>query len=61
VERGKITFTLKPGIDDGIAESLEDFKQGRCYGPFAAHEAFLTSLLAEARRWRAKRPKRSAA
>jgi len=30
VERGRITFTPKAPVDRGIAESLKDFKQGRC-------------------------------
>jgi AbrB family looped-hinge helix DNA binding protein len=33
-EHGKITFTPKPVAEQGIAESLADFREGRTYGPF---------------------------
>ena len=33
VERGKITLTPKSAIDRRIAQSLEDIKRGRAYGP----------------------------
>lgn len=61
VERGKITFAPKALVDRGIAESLEDFKQGRGYGPFEAAEELLASLHREARKVRSKKPKRSGA
>lgn len=44
VERGKITLTPKTVIDRGIAESLEEFKKGRSYGPFDTAEEMLVSL-----------------
>jgi len=44
IERGKITLTPKTVIDRGIAESLEEFKKGRSYGPFDTAEEMLVSL-----------------
>jgi len=55
VERGKITFTPKSPVDRGIAESLEDFKRGRSYGPFAAHKEFLASLHSEEKKLRVQK------
>ena len=46
-ERGKITFTPKSVIDRGIEESLEDFREGRSYGPFETAEAMIASLRRE--------------
>jgi len=60
-ERGKITFTPKALVDRGIAKSLEDFKQGRAYGPFETHGEFVNSLHREVRKLRSKKPKRPAA
>ncbi len=34
VEAGKITLTPQSIVDRRLAESLEDFKKGRSYGPF---------------------------
>ena len=60
-ERGKITFTPKSVIDRGLAESLEDFKQGRSYGPFDTAEEMIDALHRMARRSeRAKKSRRSA-
>ena len=55
VERGKITFTPKSVIDRGIAESLEDFKQGRVYGPFESAAEMIASLHAQAKRLRGRK------
>ncbi len=44
IERGRITLTPKTVIDRGIAESLEEFKKGRSYGPFDTAEEMLVSL-----------------
>ena len=49
-DRGKITFTPKTVIDRGIAESLEDFKKGRSYGPFESAEAMISSLQAQSKK-----------
>jgi AbrB family looped-hinge helix DNA binding protein len=43
-ERGTIVFTPKSLIDRGVAESLEDYKKGRAYGPFDSAEEMLASL-----------------
>jgi AbrB family looped-hinge helix DNA binding protein len=61
VERGKITFAPKTLVDRGIAESLEDFKRGRAYGPFETPEELLASLHREARKVRSRKPKRPGA
>ncbi len=44
VEKGKITLTPKSIIDRGIAEGLEDFKQGRYIGPFSSAKAAVRAL-----------------
>jgi AbrB family looped-hinge helix DNA binding protein len=44
VEKGKITLTPKSVIDRGIADSLEDFKEGRVYGPFTSAKELVRSL-----------------
>ena len=59
-EKGKITFTPKSLIDRGIAESLEDFKHGRSYGPFDSAEGMIASLHRNVKKLRAKRAGRSA-
>jgi AbrB family looped-hinge helix DNA binding protein len=43
-ERGRIVFTPKSLIDRGVAESLEDYKKGRAYGPFDSAEEMVASL-----------------
>ncbi len=47
-------------IDHGIAASERDYEEGRSYGPFKTHEAFIASLHAEAAKRRKKKNKRSA-
>ena len=47
-------------IDRAIAEGLDDIKHGRVQGPFSSHKEFITSLHPEARKLRAKKPKRPA-
>ena len=58
IERGKITFTPKVLVDRGIAQSLDDFKSGRSYGPFKTHQEFLASLHSRAGKLRPKKSKR---
>jgi AbrB family looped-hinge helix DNA binding protein len=58
VEKGKITFAPKSLIDRGIAESLEDFRRGRSYGPFDTAEEMIASLHANVRKLRAGRTSR---
>ena len=52
VERGKLTFVPKAIIDRGIAESLEDYKKGRVYGPFDTVEEMIASLHRNAKKLR---------
>jgi len=59
VERGKVTFTPKSVIDRGIAESLEDFKRVRAYGPFETAEDMIASLHASVRKTGAGKSNRS--
>jgi AbrB family looped-hinge helix DNA binding protein len=47
VERGRITFTPKSLVDRGIAESLDDFRQGRTCGPFASAREAVASMKKE--------------
>lgn len=58
VERGKVTLTPKSLVDRGIAESLEDFKKGRSYGPFASAGEMVASLTTNARKTRARKTQR---
>ena len=46
LERGKITLAPAPVVDRQIAESLEDYRKGRFYGPFDTHEEFTASIKA---------------
>ena len=39
-------------IDRGIAQSEKEHKQGRSFGPFETHEAFIASLHTEAAKLR---------
>jgi hypothetical protein len=57
-EHGKITITLKPLADRGIAESLADFKEGRACGPFETHEELVRSLRDETAKLRSMRTSR---
>jgi AbrB family looped-hinge helix DNA binding protein len=59
VERGKITLTPKTVIDRGIAESLEEFKKGRSYGPFDTAEEMLVSLQRNVKKLHTKKAKPS--
>ena len=49
------TGAERRAIDRGIAQSEEDYKEGRSYGPFKTPEAFLASLHAEAAKLRGKK------
>jgi AbrB family looped-hinge helix DNA binding protein len=60
-EKGRIIFQPKALVDRGIAESIEEFKAGRAYGPFETHKEFLATLHKGAKkptRKRSKRPRR---
>lgn len=56
LERGKITLKPKAPVDEQIAESLEDYKKGRFYGPFESHAEFAASIRANLKRLAATRP-----
>jgi len=58
VRKGRIILTPKSMVDRGIAESLEDFKRGRTYGPFDSAEGAIRSLHSNVKRLRTKRLKR---
>jgi len=53
------TPAQRSAIDRGIAQSEKDYKQGRSFGPFKTHEAFITSLHHEAAKLRTKPNKRA--
>ena len=55
VQRGTITLKPQSVIDRDIAESLEDFKKGRVYGPFESAEEMIASLHAHAKRLRSRK------
>jgi len=44
LERGKITLAPAALLDRQVAESLQDYKKGRIYGPFDTHEEFTASI-----------------
>ena len=44
-------------IDRGIAQSEKEYKQGRSFGPFETHDAFIASLHTEAAKLRGKKIK----
>ncbi len=43
-KRGVITLTPKDFVDRGVAEGLEDLREGRIHGPFETVEGMLESL-----------------
>ena len=47
-------------IDRGIAQSLKEIDQGRSYGPFDSHAAFVASLRSESKKLRRKKSNRVA-
>ena len=47
-------------IDCGIAQSLKEIGQGRSYGPFDSHAAFVASLRSESKKLRRKKSKHTA-
>ena len=53
----KYTPEQRRVIDRGIAQSEKEYKQGRSFGPFETHEAFITSLHIEAAKLRGKKTK----
>jgi AbrB family looped-hinge helix DNA binding protein len=56
----RYTPAQRRAIDRGIAQSLREYKQGRGFGPFDTHEAFIASLHKEAAKLRAKKTRRTA-
>src|SRR5690348_1875758 len=44
LERGRITLTPKPLVGRRIAESIQDYRRGRAYGPFDTAEEMIASL-----------------
>ena len=59
VRRGEIILKPKSLVDRGIAQSLEEFKNGRFYGPFDTAEEMIASLHAGVKRIRARKRKAS--
>ena len=57
-EGKKITLTPKNLIDWQIAESMEDYRKGRSYGPFDTAEEMIASLRTNLKR-RARKTSRS--
>jgi len=50
----RITFTPKPVVDSGIAESLADFAAGRSYGPFKTDKELIESIHRESAKVRSE-------
>ncbi|MGA3075619.1 MAG: AbrB/MazE/SpoVT family DNA-binding domain-containing protein [Bryobacteraceae bacterium] len=57
--RGKIVFEPKSIVDRGIAEGLDDIKQGRVYGPYRTAAEAMKAFQARSAKL-SKRPKRAA-
>lgn len=55
LEGGKITLMPKSDVDSQIAESMDDYKKGRFYGPFDTHGEFAASIKANLKRTARKR------
>ena len=53
------TPAQRRAIDRGIAQSEKEYKQGRSFGPFDTHEAFITSLHRKTAKLRTKTTKRA--
>jgi AbrB family looped-hinge helix DNA binding protein len=54
VEKGKITLTPKSVIDRGIAEGLEDIKQGRVSPTFSSAHSAVRYLHRQAKKLKTK-------
>ena len=54
------TPAQRRAIDRGIAQSLKEIDQGRSYGPFDSHSAFVASLRSESKKLRRKKSNRVA-
>jgi AbrB family looped-hinge helix DNA binding protein len=54
VEKGKVTLTPKSVVDRQIAQSLEDYKKGRSYGPFDSASDMISSLKSNIRKRKKK-------
>jgi AbrB family looped-hinge helix DNA binding protein len=54
------TPAQRRAIDRGIAQSLKEIDQGRSYGPFDSHAAFVASLRSESKKLRRKKSNRVA-
>lgn len=61
LERGKLVLTPKTLVDKAIerrlAESFEDFRRGRTYGPFSSAKAAVRSLRQSVRKTKEGRKK----
>ena len=54
------TPAQRRAIDLGIAQSLKEIDQGRAYGPFDSHAAFVASLRSQSKKPRRKKSSRVA-
>ena len=54
------TPAQRRAIDRGTAQSLNELKQGRSYGPFDSHAAFVASLRSQSKKPRRKKSSRVA-
>lgn len=44
-EKGSLVLTPKAVIDKGLAEALQDIKEGRVHGPYTSVRAMMKDLL----------------
>ena len=58
IERGKITLTPKSLIDQRLAQSFDDYKEGRTYGPFETADDLVASLENNLKKRTTRKPKR---
>ena len=49
------TLAQRRAINRGIAQSEKEYSQGRSFGPFKTHEAFIRSLQSEAGKLRVRK------
>ena len=59
LRKNHLVLTPRARVEKGLAESLEDFRKGRVYGPFDSAEELVNSLHNNARRVRLKTSKGS--
>ena len=52
---GEYTPAQRRAINKGISQSLKEYKQGKAFGPFETHKAFVASLNKQAAKLKTKK------